>query len=213
MRADRAGLQQLLVERIAVLEPPGRHPRRRADGVDRRLREGDVERAIFAAEEAGGGERFQFLPFTQIKPLADVDERRHRVVEGPQRLGDHRADVRGRRALRRSVTGVPLILMPRMEDKAEIARGVGADQGAAIHHPGQFLQALGELDSIDDRRNRRKRAENGRGLHPLLVGNIALGVKRLGRGHAAGHPEDDQPVGGGGDFFERRSAPQFRRAG
>ena len=39
------------------------------------------------------------------------------------------------------------------------------------------------------------------GFMPRLEGRVALRIERFGVGHAAGHPEHDDGVGGGIDFF------------
>ena len=86
------------------------------------VREGNVERPVLAAEKAGGGERLQLLAFAEIEPLADIDERRHRRVARPERARDERAEVRRGHGLRRHVAGVPVELMPRVQDEAEVRR-------------------------------------------------------------------------------------------
>ncbi len=54
-------------------------------------------------------------------------------------------------------------------------------------------------------------AQHAFGLHPGFEGRVALGVEGFGLGHAAGHPEDDDGVGGGRNFSaglrQQRLAP------
>ena len=54
---------------------------------------------------------------------------------GPRTRGDPRADVRRGHRLRRDVAGVPVILVPRMQDVAEVGDDVRTDQRAAVHAP------------------------------------------------------------------------------
>src|SRR3954468_5446844 len=76
--ADRAACAELLVLALASLEAFGRHPLGRTDGGDGIGWERQVERAVLAAEEAAGGEGFQFFLFAvAFELLADVDERRN----------------------------------------------------------------------------------------------------------------------------------------
>ena len=96
---------------------------------------------IFAPEEAGGVKCLEFLAFADVEALADVDEGRHGRIARTQRAGDDRTEMRRGDRLRRGIAGVPLILMPRVQDEPEIARRVTADQRAAIHHPRQPFQA------------------------------------------------------------------------
>ena len=143
--ADRAGGQQLLVEPLAALEPAGRHAARRAHALGRLVRERDVEGPILAAQEAGGVEGLELLAFAHVEALADVDERRHGRVQRAERAGDDGAQVRRRDRLRRRIAGMPLILVPRVQDETQVAGGVGADQRAAIHHSGQFSRPCENL--------------------------------------------------------------------
>ena len=50
--------------------------------------------------------------------------------------------------------------MPRVQDVARGRRHVRADQRAAIHHLGDVLQALRDLDVVDDRVDGREGAED-----------------------------------------------------
>ena len=67
-------------------------------------------------------------------------------LSGPKRSGDDRAEMRRRDRLRRRIARVPLKLMARMENESQIARRVAANQRAAVHHRGELLQPLRELD-------------------------------------------------------------------
>ena len=84
-----------------------------------------------------------------LQPLADVDERRDGRVLRPADLGDPRADVRRGHRLRRDVAGVPVVLVPRVEDVPQVGDDVRADQRAPVHHLGDVLQPLRDLDVVD----------------------------------------------------------------
>ena len=98
--------------RVLVLEAGRRHPAGRADAIGRILGEGDVERAVLAAEEAGGGEGFQLLAFAEIETLADIDERRNRRIARPERFSNECPEMRRGHALWRHIASVPVELMP-----------------------------------------------------------------------------------------------------
>ena len=90
---------------------------------------GEVERAVLAAEEAAGGERLQLLRLADaFEALADVDERRDGGVVRAADLRDPRAEVRAGDRLRRDVAGVPVVLVPRVQDVAQVGDDVRADQ-------------------------------------------------------------------------------------
>ena len=77
----------------------------------------------------------------------------------PEHAGHPRADVRAGDRLRRHVAGVPVVLVPRVQDVAQVGQHVRADQRAAVHHLGDVLQALRDLDVVDDRVDGREGAE------------------------------------------------------
>ena len=85
MIPDRTCGQQLLIERVAAFKAFGRHAGRGAHGICRRLRKWDVERAILASQKPGGGECLQLFALGVVIALADVDERRHGIVQRPAR--------------------------------------------------------------------------------------------------------------------------------
>jgi hypothetical protein len=156
---------------------------------------------MFAAEKTGGVEGFEFFAFAKVEALADIDERGNCGISGAERAGDDGANVRRSDGLRRSVTGVPLILVARMENESEIAGGVRADECGAIHHAGDVFQALSEFNVVHDRVDLWERGENLIGFEAGFESGVTLWIERFGMGHAASHPEDDDGVGGRCDFF------------
>ena len=76
---------------------------------------------MLGAEKARRVKRLQRADLARaLDRLADGDERRHVRVPRPERPRDHGADVRHRHRLRRDVAGVPVVLVPRVQDEAEI---------------------------------------------------------------------------------------------
>src|SRR5688572_13225473 len=78
---DRTRGEDFFVKLVPILEAPRRHATRRTNRVRGLLRERNVERAVFAAQKTGGGERLEFLAFAVVEALADIDEGRHRRIE------------------------------------------------------------------------------------------------------------------------------------
>src|SRR5690606_10997889 len=103
---------------------------------------GDQERPKLITEEARGMESFQLLGFTDIKALADVDECGDYRILGSEFLGNPGSDVRGGEALRRFIACMPVVLMSRVKDMAEVCGNVRADDGAQVHHTSDRLKSL-----------------------------------------------------------------------
>src|SRR5207249_5091806 len=93
-----------------------------------------------AAKETRRRERFELLAFAQVEALADIDECRHRRIERTEGARDDRAEVWRGHGLRRRITGVPLVLVPRVKNETQVARSVTADQCSPIHHAADLLQ-------------------------------------------------------------------------
>ena len=154
-------------------------------------------------------ERLEFLLLADaFEPLADVDERGNGGVARAEEFRNPRPHVRRRNGLRRHVPGVPMILMTRVENVAEIGHDVRADECAAVDHLRDVFETLGEFDVIDYGVDRGKRRENPLGGQADLERFIALGVEGLRRSHAARHPEKDDGVCG-----RLRSSGECRAAG
>src|SRR5262249_54560253 len=122
-----SGLERLDEELVALLEALLRHALRWLHRQDRLRRLRDEERAVSAAEEARGLERLDLESLAAGGALADVDERRYVRVFRPEGAGDDGAQVRRGDGLRRHVTGVPVVLVARVEDEAEVAGLEGLD--------------------------------------------------------------------------------------
>ena len=116
--------------------------------------------------------------------------------------------------LRRCVASVPLKLVARVQNEAQVAGPVGADQRAAVQDARDLLQALRNLYAIHRGLDRRKRAQHAIRFQARFIGCVALGVEGFGLRHAAGHPQQDDGVGGGLKLWRlpkklaRRSARQ-----
>ena len=136
---------QRFVEFLAILKSRWTHPFRRSDALSGFAGIGNKERAEFAAEKASGVEGFQFFAFAHVKTLADVDKGWDRRIFRAERPRDDRADVGARDRLRRRIAGVPLILVPGVENEAEIARRVGTDKRSPIHHAPDLFRGLPKI--------------------------------------------------------------------
>ena len=160
---------------------------------DRLLRIRQQERSVFGAQEPGRVKRLQFFLFADaFETLADIDESGNRRIARSQQSGDPCADVRCGNGLRRNVSGMPMVLMPRMQDVAQVGQHVRTNQRAAIHDcepcsPGPAsvlmlsttVSMAGKVLMIfSDRRADFERL-------------VTFGVERIGSRHAAGHPQQD----------------------
>ena len=221
MAADGTRRGELLVFLVPVFESARRHSLGGLDACPGLARMRDHERPIFAPEEARLMERLEFLAFPDSHALADVDESRDVRVVRPERPRDDRPHVRGGHGERRDVTGVPVILMARVENEPEVGADERPDQRPAIHDRCDAFEALGELDVVDGRVDRRKRAEHAVGIEAALERHIPLRIERLGVSHPAGHPKEDHRIDLGLDFLRigekrtrvgRRQGRKRRRA-
>ena len=116
--------------------------------------------------------------------LSDIDESRHIGILWPQRSRDHRADVRNRHRLRRRVPGVPLELVPGVQNEPQIAGLIRPDQRSSIHHSRDLLQPLRDLDVVHRRIDRRERAQHAIRFQPRFIRRVALRVEGFGLRHA-----------------------------
>jgi hypothetical protein len=202
---------------VAIGETVRVHALRRLHGLRGFFGKGQVHGAELAAEESGGGEGLQLLAFAHaFKTLADVDEGGHHLVARAEHLGHPGADMRTGDRLRRHIAGVPVILMTRVQNAAEVRLHGAADERAAIHHLRDVFEPLADFDAIDARVDRREGAEHAFDLQTLLKGQVALRIKGVGRGHAACHPQKDARIclgRGMGDAFARFGPDRARFAG
>ena len=144
----RRGLQQTSIKPVPVLETRGAHALRRRDHILGRIGERHVKGTKLTAQKPGRGEGLEFFTLTNIQALADVNESRHCGVLWAKGTGHHRPDVRTCDRLRWRVAGMPVKLMPRVEDESQITRRISTDQGAAIHHLSHLLQPLTQANTI-----------------------------------------------------------------
>ncbi len=157
---DGAFFDQLFVRLEAAAEPLLAHAGRRTHGEHRLLGIGHTKRAVLGAEAAPRLKSLEFFRLAvAVVTLADVDEGRERRVLRTLRLGNPGADVRGGHRLRRLIAGVPVVLVPRMQNLAEVGRDVRANQRPPVEHRRNLFEPLGDMHAVDCRRNRGERAQ------------------------------------------------------
>ena len=151
---------------------------------------------MFGAEKTRGVKRLERADLSRaLDGLPDGDEGRDVRVPRAEGSRDDGADVRHRHRLRRDIAGVPVILMPRVQDEAEIGGVERADDRSAVDDAADLFQPLRELDVVDGGVDRRERAQHVLDVHARLERRIALRIERFGLRHAAGHPENDHRIG------------------
>ena len=89
---------------------------------------------------------------------------------------------------------MPVILVARVEDEAQIGGLKGADQGGAVHHLCHAFKAFGDFDVIDRCVNGGEGAQNLVGANARFKGRVAFGVPGFGLRHTTRHPDDDDGV-------------------
>ena len=104
--------------------------------------------------------------------------------------------MRSGHGLGRFVAGVPVVLMARVQNMPHIGGYVRANQRSLVHHFANGLQSFGKMNAIQHRRHRLERTQHPVAFHALFKRRIAFGVKGFGMGHAAGHPEQNDRIGG-----------------
>src|SRR5205085_8285192 len=97
--------------------------------------------------------------------------------------------------LRGHVTSVPMILVSRMQNEAEIRALKCADYRASVDNASNALQALRELDVIDRGIDSREGAQYFFGAHAGFERSVSLRVEGLCLRHATRHPQNDHRVG------------------
>ena len=98
---------------------------------------------MFRPEKPGGVKRLHRCALgADFHVLTDADERGNRRIPRSERSRYHRAQVRHRERLRRHVAGVPVVLMPRVENESEVRGLKCPDERAAIDHAGDALETL-----------------------------------------------------------------------
>ena len=171
------------------------HAGRWSHDVDRLARVGNSERTVLRTQTAPGLKGFQLFRLAiALVPLSDVDVAGHSRIPWAEPVCQPSPDVRSSNRQRWFVTGVPVVLVPRMQDVAEVPEDVRADQCAAIKDRGDFLESFGNELTVDRRWNRGKCAEDLAGFHTRRKRRVAFRIQRLRMSHASAHPEDDQSV-------------------
>jgi hypothetical protein len=114
-------VDELFVKLVAAGEATRLHPFGRLHGSGGLFRIREIERAEFTAEKTRGGEGLKFFAFAHtFEALANIDKGRDHRIARSEHLRHPRADVGSGNGLRRHVTGVPVILVTRMQDAAEV---------------------------------------------------------------------------------------------
>lgn len=108
--------------------------------------------------------------------------------------------------LRRHISCVPVVLMSRVQDAAEVWLDGRANQRATIHHGGNFFEALADPHVADGGVYGGECAKHFRDGQAGAKGLIVFWVECVRSGHATAHPQEDAGVCGGnglsglGDF-------------
>src|ERR1043166_1687092 len=98
---ERTVFDEFFIKFFATLETVRRHAAGRTNAVCRLIRIRNDERPEFAAKKSRGMKGLKLLALAHVEALADINERRHRRVEGAERARNRGADVRGGHRLRR----------------------------------------------------------------------------------------------------------------
>ena len=138
-----------------------------------------------------------------FEALADVDERRHNRVLGPQDLGHPCSDVRGGDGEGRDVAGVPVILVAGVEDVSEVRLHGRADEGAVVHDLGDVFHAFADLDAVHRGVDGREGAQDLLDVQTLFKGEVTFRIEGVGGRHAARQPDQDAGIGLGAGVDDR----------
>ena len=130
-------------------------------------------------------------------------------LRGPKCAGDHRPHVRRGNRLRRRITGMPVELMPRVENESKIADAMRTDQRSSIHQLRDALQPLRNLDVVNGGVDARERAEHRVRCESGFVRRVALRVERFRLRHSARHPKQNHGVGASRGFCGAGNQPCF----
>ena len=165
------------------------HSRRRLDCPSRLIRIWQQEGAKFTPKKTTGVESFQlFFLAHSLESLTNINKSRHRLISLPQHFGHPRPNMRCCHRLRRNVSGMPMILVPGMQNMPKVRLHRRANQRSFIHHLRNFLKAFREIDSTYRGWNRRKSATNIRHFKALSKRFVVLRIKSIRRCHASTHP-------------------------
>ena len=77
-----------------------------------------------------------------------------------------------------------------------------ANECGAVHHLRDIFKASRDLDVVDDRIDGGESAFHFRNRHAHFERDIALRIKRIGRRHAAAHPQQNARIGPRARMFE-----------
>ena len=113
----------------------------------------------------------------------------------------------------RDVSGMPMVLMAGMKDRAQIRLKSRADERSAVHDLGYVFQAFGDLQPVHVGVDRGKGAEDLAHVQAHLERMVALRIEGVGRGHPSGQPNQDAGVGLGLRMLDCLVGPSLRSFG
>ena len=113
--------------------------------------------------------------------MADVDERQTISLFG--RAPWPHAPVGSRNGQGRDVSGMPMVLMAGMKDRAQIRLKSRSDERSAVHDLGYVFQAFGDLQPVHVGVNRGKGAEDLAHVQAHLERMVSRWIEGVGSGH------------------------------
>ncbi len=116
---------------------------------------------------------------------------------------DPGSDMRTGHRLRGHITGVPMVLMPGVQNMSQVRLDMRANHGGAVHHAGDSFEALTDFDVIDSRINCRECANHFFDGRAHFKRMIAFGIEVIGGRHSARHPNQNASIRRGLRMFDR----------
>src|SRR5579872_2397627 len=95
----------------------------------------DHERPVLSAQKPGRVKSLHAVAFAaDFEVLPNINERRHIWISRPESAREHGTHVRCGYRLRWRIPGMPMELMPGMQNVAQVTHTMRADQGAPVHY-------------------------------------------------------------------------------
>ena len=89
---------------------------------------------------------------------------------------------------------MPMVLVTRMEDAAQVGLDVGSDQRRSVHDLRDVLESFTDLDIVNCRTDRWESAQHLRDGFAHFEGFVVLGIERVGGTHTSTHPQDNNRI-------------------